>query len=116
MIGGGVCPGCPEFGAMFWKCSESEHPETGGRSADAPRAGRRAPIGSAAMDWQNRLRWGFVALIGVVLAAGGASSAGNGFGAFHIGVGLIFLAALGAWWHSDLLRQKREAAKDKGTP
>jgi hypothetical protein len=68
------------------------------------------------MGWQNRFRWIFLALIGILIAVGGAPSAGNGFGAFHIGVGLIFLSALGAWWHSDLLRQKREAAKDKGTP
>jgi len=59
------------------------------------------------MDTRDRIRWIFVFLVGVVLVTGSESD-----GWIYAGAFVIFLSLLGAWWHSELLRRKREADED----
>ena len=59
------------------------------------------------MDGRDRLRWTMLVLVGVVVVVGGSQDSNDT--QVYIGVGIIALAILGAWWHSELLRRKREA-------
>lgn len=66
------------------------------------------------MDTRTKIRWIFVALIGVFLIIAGVDD--DNYGTSYVGAGILFLAVLGAWWHSELLRRKREAPQDRLNP
>jgi hypothetical protein len=54
------------------------------------------------VDTRTKIRWIFVALIGVFLIIAGVDD--DNYGTSYVGAGILFLAVLGAWWHSELLR------------
>lgn|GEM_PF-1632171 len=60
------------------------------------------------MDGRDKLRRIFLLLVGVVLIA--ATPSGEAF--FYVGIAVVFLSILGAWWHSELLRRKREGGEE----
>lgn len=91
-----------------------------GPSSEARSAGNDVTLGagrsrcglirSPTVDTRTKIRWIFVALIGVFLIIAGVDD--DNYGTSYLGAGILFLAVLGAWWHSELLRRKREAPQE----